>query len=176
MMSLWRSRYSGRLWLAILVLGLNGAPQKTKEEKVPGDPVPQPIAYSHKTHLAQGLKCATCHTMPDEGFVATYPKETTCMGCHTTVKPESAEIQKLAAYAAKKEPVPWVRVYRLPDIVWFNHALHVKVAKTECAVCHGEVEKRDVLFQEKSIAMASCMSCHAKHSAPNGCDVCHAVH
>ena len=28
---------------------------KSKEVKVPGDPVAQPIAYSHKTHLALGL-------------------------------------------------------------------------------------------------------------------------
>ena len=62
------------------------------------------------------------------------------MGCHTTIKKESPEIQKLAAFAAKKEPVPWQRVYRVPDIVWFNHAVHVKESKVECSVCHGEVE------------------------------------
>jgi len=173
MTSLWRSR-SSLLIFTVLVLAAQQQDYKGKEEKVPGDPVTQPIAYSHKTHLAQGLKCANCHTMPGDGFAATYPKETTCMGCHATVKKESPEIQKLAAFAAKKEPVPWARVYQLPDIVWFNHSLHVKVAKTDCSVCHGEVEKRDVLFQEKSLSMATCMSCHAKHQAPNGCDVCHA--
>ena len=96
------------------------------------------------------------------------------MGCHTSIKKESAEIRKLAAFAAKKEPVPWARVYQLPDIIWFSHAAHVKDAKVECAVCHGDVAQRDVLFQEKSISMNSCMDCHARHKAPNGCDVCHA--
>ena len=90
---------------------------KPKEEKLPGPPVVQPIAYSHKTHVAMGMKCTNCHTMPGDGFAATFPKETMCMGCHTTVKKESGEIQKLAAFAAKKEPVPWVRIYRVPDIV-----------------------------------------------------------
>ena len=62
---------------------------KPKEEKLPGPPVTQPIAYSHKTHVAMGMKCTNCHTMPGDGFAATFPKETMCMGCHTTVKKES---------------------------------------------------------------------------------------
>lgn len=169
----WRSRSS--LWaLAAVMLIAQPAAYKAKEEKLPGDPVRQPIAYSHKTHVALGLKCTNCHTMPGEGVAATYPAEATCMGCHSTIKTESPEIQKLAAFAAKKERVPWQRVYRVPDIVWFNHAVHAKEAKIECSACHGEVAKRDVLFQEKSIAMPSCMACHAEHGAPNGCDVCHA--
>lgn len=147
---------------------------KPKPEKIPGDPVAQPIAYSHKKHVAQGMKCTNCHTMPGDGFTATFPKETMCMGCHASIQKDSPEIQKLAAFAAKKEAVPWARVYRVPDIVWFNHALHVKQAKTECGTCHGEVGQRDVLFQEVSTSMATCMACHAKTGAPNGCDVCHA--
>ena len=60
---------------------------KPKEEKLPGPPVTQPIAYSHKTHVAMGMKCTNCHTMPGDGFAATFPKETMCMGCHTTINP-----------------------------------------------------------------------------------------
>lgn len=164
----------------VLLAGLAVAPAqkkeyRAKEEKLPGDPVAQPIAYSHKQHLAMGLKCANCHTMPGEGYLATYPKESFCMSCHTAVKKESPEIQKLAAYAAKKEAVPWKRVYRVPDIVWFNHAQHVNDAKIECGTCHGEVAKREVLFQEKSTSMGTCMACHAMEGAPNGCDTCHAT-
>lgn len=148
---------------------------KPKEEKLPGDPVKQPIAYSHKTHVAAGLTCTGCHTMPGDGFAATYPKEAFCMGCHRSIKTDSAEIQKLAGFAKDKRAVPWVKVYQLPDIVWFNHALHVKDANIQCGECHGDVAQRDVLFQEKSILMNSCMDCHAKRSAPNGCDTCHAT-
>ena len=151
---------------------------RPKEETIPGPPVAQPVAYSHKTHAALGLKCLNCHTIPTnaqgESFQATFPKEAFCMNCHTSIKAESAEIRKLAAYAAKKTPVPWNRVYRLPDIVWFSHGVHVRDAKVECSVCHGEVGQRDVVFQEKSIAMKACMECHAAHQAPNGCDFCHA--
>ena len=170
-MSLLRFRCSFLL-LAVLALAGQEKEYKAKEEKLPGPPVIQPIAYSHKTHLALGLKCTNCHTMPGEGFAATYPKESFCMGCHSSIKKESPEIQKLAGFAAKKEPVPWVRVYRVPDIVWFNHTLHVK--KNDCSTCHGDVAQRPVLFQEKSTSMATCMACHAATGAPNGCDVCHA--
>ena len=169
-----RLRYSVLVIAAILVVAAQKKEYRAKEEKLPGEPVAQPIAYSHKKHVAMGLKCAGCHTMPGDGFLATYPKETVCMGCHASVKTDSPEIQKLAAFAAKKEAVPWVKVYRVPDIVWFNHAVHVKEAKTECSTCHGDVGQRDVLFQEKSTSMNSCMACHSQHEAPNGCDFCHA--
>ncbi|MBI2687283.1 MAG: cytochrome c3 family protein [Acidobacteria bacterium] len=162
--------------LLLVAVALTGQQKeyKAKEEKIPGDPVKQPIAYSHKVHVAQGMKCMNCHTIPGEGFLAAYPKETMCMGCHSTIKKESPEIQKLAAFAGRKEAVPWARVYRVPDIVWFNHSVHVKQAKAECTVCHGDVGQREVLFQEKSTSMQSCMACHAAQGAPNGCDVCHA--
>ena len=42
----------------------------------------QPIPYSHKTHLAMGLKCANCHTNPDPGEVMGFPAESKCMSCH----------------------------------------------------------------------------------------------
>ena len=32
---------------------------------------------------------------------------------------------------------------------------------------------RDVLFKEKPTNMFSCMACHSKRGASNGCDVCH---
>jgi hypothetical protein len=112
--------------------------------------------------------------MPGEGFQATYPKEVFCMGCHQTVKKESPEIAKLAELAKTKQKVPWARVYHVPDIVWFSHAVHVKDAKIDCKECHGDVSQRDVLFQEKSTSMVACMDCHAQRNAANGCDVCHA--
>lgn len=161
--------------LLLLQLGAFQKPYKPKVEVIPGAPVKQPIAYSHKTHVAAGLTCTGCHTMPGEGFLATYPKEAFCMGCHQTVKADSPEIQKLAQFAKDKKPVPWLRVYQLPDIIYFNHALHAKEMKIGCHECHGDVAQREVLFQEKSILMQSCMDCHAQRKASNSCDTCHAT-
>ena len=60
----------------------------------------QPVAYSHKTHIALGLKCVECHTMPGKGEVAGFPPESRCMACHIAIKKDSPEIRKLAGYAA----------------------------------------------------------------------------
>jgi hypothetical protein len=111
--------------------------------------------------------------MRKPGFAAGIPAEQVCMGCHTSVKADSPAIQKLAAYASAKKPVPWVRVYNIPDYVWFSHAVHTKEAEIGCDVCHGPAGERDVLIKEKATSMASCMECHASRKAPNACTVCH---
>ena len=98
------------------------------------------------------------------------------MGCHASVKPDSAEIRKLAAFAREKKRVPWVRVYRLPKTVYFSHEAHYREAKVECAVCHGPIWERDAVGLEKSIHMAACMSCHDQYKASNKCDLCHDSH
>lgn len=144
-----------------------------KAEVIPGPPVKQPVAFSHKTHVSAGMKCTHCHTMPGDGWQASFPKESFCMGCHATIKNDSPEIARLAAFASKQQPVPWVRIYRVPDYVWFNHASHVEDAKLDCSLCHGDVARLDVLFQAKSVSMQACMDCHAQRKAPNECDFCH---
>jgi c(7)-type cytochrome triheme protein len=131
----------------------------------------QPIPYSHKKHVALGLECTGCHTTPGKGEAATFPKEEQCMQCHAAVKKESPAIKTLTAYAKKKESVPWVRVYKLPEYVWFSHKIHSKAAK--CADCHGDVGSKEVLVKEKPIDMNSCMACHDKHEASNECNICH---
>jgi len=133
----------------------------------------QPIAYSHKTHLALGLKCNGCHTAAGDGFQMGFPKEAFCMGCHSSVKTDSPEIAKLAEAARTKNPVPWARVYRTMDIVWFSHASH-KDAKIECGECHGDVAQMSVVTKFRALNMKDCMDCHAERQAPNGCDFCHA--
>lgn len=131
----------------------------------------QPIPYSHKKHVALGLECTGCHTTPGKGEAATFPAESVCMQCHTAVKKDSPAIQKLVEFVKKKEPVPWVRVYKLPNFVWFSHKVHAKPAA--CAKCHGDVGALDVMVKQKPIDMNSCMSCHDEHNAPNECNFCH---
>lgn len=136
-------------------------------------PVEQPLPYSHKTHVALGLQCRDCHEIADPGFLAGYPAEVKCMACHSAVKTDSPHIQRLAKHHADGEPVPWNRVYRVPDYVWFSHASHVDDASVACETCHGPVAERQALYQEKPTTMAACMECHARNNAPNDCDLCH---
>jgi hypothetical protein len=102
-----------------------------------------------------------------------YPKEEKCMVCHATIKMESPNIKKLAAYASQKKPVPWVPVYRVPDYVYFSHRTHIKKAKLDCELCHGPVREREVLTKEKDTSMQACISCHKEKGAPVDCRTCH---
>ena len=142
----------------------------------PGEPVEQPLPYSHKTHLALGLKCLDCHSIPDPGDFATFPAEAKCMACHTAIKADSPHIQKLAAAEKSGEPIAWKRVYQVPEFVYFSHAVHHLDAKIACQDCHGDVRERDVLFQEKPITMHACMRCHSERGASNDCELCHDTH
>ena len=142
----------------------------------PKAPPEQPIAFSHKVHATQAVKCLDCHTIRPPGDLAGYPSEAACMGCHLSIKKNSPDIRKLAASAKERKRIPWVRIYRLPKTVYFSHEAHHKQAGVACAICHGPVSERDALGQEKSIAMADCMSCHDQYKASNKCDLCHDSH
>ena len=163
------------LALLALAIGAQRPSPPPKDEKLPGDPVTQPLPFSHKTHVAQGIQCLDCHPIREPGFQAGYPREAACMGCHATIKKESPAIQRLAGFAKGKQPVPWVKIYSVPDYVWFSHASHHKDARIGCESCHGPVPERDVLFKEKPTNMFSCIRCHAERKASNACDFCHST-
>lgn len=132
----------------------------------------QPVPFSHKAHLALGLKCNSCHKNPDPGELMGYPPENFCMTCHQAVKADSPHIQKLAAAAKEKKPMPWVRIYQLPGYVYFSHRVHTQ-AGAACEKCHGPVRERAVITKEVSNNMQFCMACHAASKARNECDTCH---
>lgn len=126
----------------------------------------QPIAFSHKLHAGQyGMDCMYCHTGTDVAPVATIPSVEDCMGCHRVVQTQRPEIQTLAGYAARGEPIPWVRVHHLPEFVQFNHGRHLR-AGVECQECHGPVEEMDVIAQFATLRMGWCLDCH-RQPAPD---------
>lgn len=136
------------------------------------NPPEQPIPYSHKQHIALGLTCKDCHTNPDPGDAMGIPTSSKCMTCHQTIKKDSPAIQKLAAFDRDKQPIPWVRIYKVADFVSFSHAVHLK-AGAQCENCHGQVAQRDQLFREVNPSMSTCVDCHRDHDANQGCDACH---
>ena len=136
-------------------------------------PSVQPIAFPHIVHVqTYKIDCQYCHADARRSEYAGLPSVDRCMGCHKIAGADKPEIKKLAEYAAKREAIPWVRVYRLPDFVFFSHATHVK-AGVKCQVCHGPVAERDVLQKEVSTSMRTCMACHREQKASVDCSRCH---
>lgn len=125
----------------------------------------QPIAFSHKVHAGQNqIDCKYCHFTADRSMHAGIPPVETCMNCHNQVREGKTtgteEIAKIYAAIENNEPIEWVKVYNLPDHVYFNHAQHVNVGKLDCAQCHGEVEKMDEIIQIPDLSMGWCIDCH----------------
>jgi hypothetical protein len=159
-------------------LPAQSANSQASSQDVHDTPVPlpgpeQPLPYSHKTHLALGLQCPTCHTNPDAGRMMTFPVTTTCMKCHTSVAKNKPSIQKLAAYDNSKSIIPWVRVYTvLPGVTW-SHRRHLD-AGMKCEMCHGDVSQLQVMTNVKSVTtMVGCLDCHKLHNAKTMCVTCH---
>ena len=162
------------LFFAAVSTPMAQAVQQQTGEFRPPPPPEQPIPYNHKLHLAQGLECLTCHETAETADHATLPPTATCMRCHAKVKTDSPDVQKLAAFDGKKEDVPWRRVYRLPEYVYFSHKTHLASDKSvTCQTCHGNVREMTVMQKVKDTSMAACVECHKQRSAPVTCDTCH---
>lgn len=181
--------YSGhclRDWLAkgllfsLLLFGLKSSSlpgekpiaYKGKEEKLPRMVAPQPIAFSHKKHAATGLSCLQCHGDGMEKDQAGLPTTEQCMLCHDTVSTDSPEVRKLGEIHRQQRKAKWVRVYQVPDFVFFSHVNHLKAGE-KCVTCHGPVDQREVLAKEVSTSMTTCMNCHAARKVSNDCSLCH---
>ena len=123
----------------------------------------QPIAFSHKLHAGQyEIDCNYCHTGVRKSKSANIPSPNICMNCHSAVKTESDQIQKIYAAIEKNEPIEWVRIHNLPDLAYFNHSQHVKVGGIECQTCHGEIQEMEVVHQNALLTMGWCIDCHRK--------------
>jgi Cytochrome c7 and related cytochrome c len=168
-----------RLLFSLLVLTGWASAQQAVKQEVPDNlaehaaPV-QPLPYSHKKHLALGLRCQQCHTNPDPGAEMTFPASTICMMCHNTIAKDRPAIVKLTELAKASKPIPWVRIYQVTPGVTWTHRRHLQ-AGMQCVMCHGDVARLDAMAQTTGVvAMASCISCHQAHNANTTCDTCHA--
>jgi len=123
----------------------------------------QPIAFSHKIHAGDyQIDCNYCHTGVRKSKSANIPSPNICMNCHSSVKTESPEIQKIYAAIEENKPIEWIRVHNLPDLAYFNHSQHVKVGGIECQTCHGPIEEMEVVRQHSLLTMGWCIDCHRK--------------
>ena len=101
----------------------------------------QPIFFSHVIHAgAFKIDCQYCHTGARRSPTAGLPSVERCMGCHKIVAAQgNPEVQKLHGFWERKEPIPWVRVFKVPEHAKFVHKNHIQ-AGLPCQTCHGRVE------------------------------------
>jgi len=122
----------------------------------------QPIRFPHPKHVLKlGLNCVYCHYTANRSMDPGFPAMSTCMGCHlyTFTLSKRPEIVKLTDYWNKKQPIPWVRIHRLPEYVHFPHMRHVNAGVT-CQTCHGQVQEMYQVYQYASLNMGWCVNCH----------------
>jgi hypothetical protein len=129
----------------------------------------QPVAYSHKQHAGNlGMDCRYCHTNVERSPYANIPASQTCMNCHASIRADSPNLQVVRDSWANNKPVPWVRVYKVPDFVHFPHDVHVNRG-VGCVSCHGRVDQMVTVRQATPLSMAWCLECHRqpeKHIRP----------
>ncbi len=173
----YRRIHSGLLAVALLLF-LGGCTQKHD--------VQQPIAYSHKVHVAQEeIPCTECHLGAEDADHATIPTREICLECHDTEETlgDSPEEAKLVKLLASGQPLRWHRVHRLKETVHFSHRRHVKAGKILCERCHGDVpqqttpfERPYINFSSELIGMERCIACHKQSGNPRAsvdCLLCH---
>lgn len=124
----------------------------------------QPVSFSHAIHVGQaGLDCRYCHSGVDKSWYSNIPSAGTCMNCHRQVLKDDARLALVRESAATGRPIPWIQIHRVPDFVYFNHAVHINRG-ISCVECHGRVDQMDEVYHAKSLAMAFCLDCH-RHPA-----------
>ncbi len=137
----------------------------------------QPIQFNHKAHVSKGLDCAVCHRYVREQAFASLPPLQTCLMCHSAKISQNPEEGKIREFAAKKEPLRWVRLYRLSPnaAVYFSHRRHVTLGKIDCVTCHGPMPERTTPPPRALVnfSMEFCLDCHRQKQVATACVACH---
>ncbi|MGH7389293.1 MAG: cytochrome c3 family protein [Candidatus Rokuibacteriota bacterium] len=165
---------------------------------VPGAPT-QPIFFSHLIHAGSfRIDCQYCHADARRSEFAGLPSVERCMGCHKIIgAQDNPEIRKIHGYWERRESIPWIRVFKVPEFTHFPHKAHVR-AGLACQTCHGPIERMRVVGAPTGptfandllhliglrpdpplLSMGWCVDCHRTQNATRGtrapldCVTCH---
>jgi mono/diheme cytochrome c family protein len=165
---------------------------------VPGAPR-QPILFSHLIHAGSfKIDCQYCHADARRSEYAGLPSVERCVGCHKIIGvQDNPEIGKIHEYARRGQPIPWVRVFKIPEFTYFPHKAHIQ-ANLPCQGCHGPIEQMRVVGAQTGprltndlarlvglkptpplLTMGWCVECHRTQNATQGrrapldCIACH---
>jgi hypothetical protein len=125
-----------------------------------GEPVAQPIPFSHKHHVGDdGIDCRYCHTSVETSRHAGLPGTDICLTCHSQLFRDAPLLQPLRDSARTGRPVAWQRVHALPDFVYFDHSVHV-ARGVACFECHGRIDQMPLTWRAQPLQMQWCLDCH----------------
>jgi len=160
------------LLLIVVTLALGGWAFLDTFSNVGYAPI-QPIPFSHKLHAGtRKIPCLYCHSNAERSRHATIPSTNVCMNCHLVARTDRPAIQQVTKLYEEGKPIPWVRVHRVPDYVYFSHRWHV-ARGIACQTCHGQIQNEDVVRQAENLKMGWCISCHRQNKASQECNTCH---
>ena len=101
----------------------------------------QPIFFSHVIHAgSMQIGCQYCHSNARRSTTAGVPSVERCMGCHKIVaNTGNPQVDKLKGYWERQQPIPWVRIFKIPEYAEFPHKPHI-ASGLQCQTCHGRIE------------------------------------
>lgn len=164
--------------VAIVVTAvIGGVIAANARSEPPATPAPpgtvNEVPFDHTIHAGQyGIPCLDCHVYADKSPVAGLPSGRKCMGCHKFVAKDQPAIQRLGERVAAGQPLTWLRVFAVPDFIYFSHRMHVR-AKVSCAECHGDIAAQKTITQDRPFTMGRCLACHREREATFDCLSCH---
>ena len=133
----------------------------------------QPIAFSHRIMAGYNhIDCNFCHPYASLSANAGMPSVDKCLLCHNNIPFGTSEIAKIQGYKRRNEPIPWVRVTKIPDYVRFNHECHI-AGGHKCVDCHGDVASLVSAEPVHDFSMGFCVNCHRKNNVTTDCFICH---
>jgi hypothetical protein len=146
--------------LALVVIGAPMLYMRTPYNTSQFEPVVQPVEFDHRHHVVDDeIACLYCHRGAEISPTAGIPSTDVCMGCHAQIWNRSPLLEPVRRSYFTGVPIPWKRVYSVPDFTYFNHAIHVQRG-IECARCHGRVETMAQVYRVAPLTMGWCLDCH----------------
>jgi mono/diheme cytochrome c family protein len=146
----------------------------------------QPIVFSHLIHAGKyQIDCQYCHADARRSEYAGLPSVERCLGCHKIIgAQDNPEIGKIMEYARRGQPIPWVRIFKLPEFTYFTHKAHVRFGLA-CQADTGPSLANDLMNliglkpPPRPLTMGWCVECHREQNAARGarapldCVTCH---
>ncbi len=176
------------LLIAVMVV-ISGGAWAWYQTQIPPE---QPILFPHDIHVQFWVQCLYCQLGPQRQASGGLPTQHKRWACHGQLRKYTdpaapvpleqwpVELQKLAGYVERDEPIPWVPVYMVPDHAHFNHRPHI-AAGFACEQCHGDMSKQKVAELQQTVNMGWCISCHQQNTVDDpekrikliDCGTCH---